>query len=76
MHENVLRNVSWIDMLALKMSFGYQGNMSAQDSPRLIIKKGGTDNDFKEYSSTIDRYPNLEMGEDFNLQRGCGFLVI
>ena len=61
MHENVLRNISWIDMLALKMSFGYQGNMSAQDSPRLIIKKGGTDNDFKEYSSTIDRYPNPNL---------------
>lgn len=39
MHENVLRNISWIDMLALKMSFGYQGNMSAQDSPRLLLKR-------------------------------------
>ncbi len=61
MHENVLRNVGWIGMLALKMSFGYQGNMSAQESPRLIIKKGGTDNDFNEYSSTIDRYPNPNL---------------
>ena len=61
MHENVLKNVGWIDMLALKMSFGYQGNMSALDSPRLIIKKEGMDNSFKELYSTIANYPNPNL---------------
>ena len=59
--ENVLKEVSWINRLALKMSFGYQGNMSAQDSPRLIIRKKGTDADFKELSSTIENYPNPNL---------------
>ena len=61
MHENVLENVGWIDMLALKMSFGYQGNMSALDSPRLNIKKEGMDNSFKELYSTIANYPNPNL---------------
>lgn len=61
MHENILKRTEWIDRLALKMSFGYQGNMSAQDSPRLIIQKGGMDNDFKEYSSKIKNYPNPNL---------------
>ncbi|WP_255302011.1 SusC/RagA family TonB-linked outer membrane protein [Butyricimonas sp. Marseille-P3923] len=61
MHENVLRNTSWLDMLALKMSFGYQGNMSAQDSPRLIIQRQGTNNLFKEFYSLVDRYPNPNL---------------
>lgn len=61
MHENLLRNWNWINLFALKMSFGYQGNMSAQDSPRLIIQKKGTNNFFNEYYSLIDRYPNPNL---------------
>jgi len=61
LHENVLKHVDWVDMFAIKMSFGYQGNMSALDSPRLIIKKEGTDNDFQEYYSTISGYPNPNL---------------
>ncbi len=61
MHENILSDVSWLNMLALKMSFGYQGNMSAQDSPRLIIQRQGTNILFNEYFSTINRYPNPNL---------------
>ena len=61
MHENVLSNVSWLDVLALKMSFGYQGNMSAQDSPRLIIQRQGTNLLFNEFYSIINKYPNPNL---------------
>lgn len=61
MHENVLRNWAWVNLFALKMSFGYQGNMSAQDSPRLIIQKKGTNTFFNEYYSLIDKYPNPNL---------------
>lgn len=43
------------------MSFGYQGNMSAQDSPRLVIQKKGTNTFFNEYYSLIDKYPNPNL---------------
>lgn len=61
MHENILYGTSWINTLALKMSFGYQGNMSAQDSPELIIQKFGTHEFFKEYYSKIKYYPNPHL---------------
>ncbi|MCR9011542.1 SusC/RagA family TonB-linked outer membrane protein [Gabonibacter chumensis] len=61
MHENILRDVDWLNLLALKMSFGYQGNMSAQDSPRLIIQRQGTNSMFNEFYSLIDRYPNPNL---------------
>lgn len=61
MHENILYGVSWVNTMALKMSFGYQGNMSAQDSPELIIQKFGTHEYFKEYYSKIKYYPNPNL---------------
>lgn len=61
MHENILYGVSWVNTLALKMSFGYQGNMSAQDSPELIIQKFGTHSFFNEYYSKIKYYPNPNL---------------
>ena len=61
MHENVLANKWWINTFALKMSFGYQGNMSAQDSPNLIVKREGTNWVFDEYYSTIKYYPNPHL---------------
>lgn len=61
LHENILKNATKVNTLALKLSFGYQGNMSAQESPRLVIKKGGMDEYFNEYSSTINQYPNPHL---------------
>ena len=58
MHENVLYGVSWVNTFALKLSFGYQGNMSETESPRLIINKKGTDTFFDEFYSEIDKFPN------------------
>ena len=58
MHDDVLYGVSWINQMALKVSYGYQGNMSEQESPKLIIKKGGTNTHFGEYESEIQNFPN------------------
>ena len=60
-HENLLVDKWWINTLALKASFGYQGNMSAQDSPNLIIQHKGTHWAFNEYYSNIAYYPNPNL---------------
>lgn len=61
MHENLVSGKWWINTLALKASFGYQGNMSAQDSPNLIIQRQGTHWAFDEYYSSIKYYPNPHL---------------
>lgn len=58
MHDNILKNVKWINSLALKLSYGFQGNMSAQDSPDLQVKRKGMDSFFGEYYSEVDKFPN------------------
>lgn len=60
-HENLLSNKWWINTLALKASFGYQGNMSAQDSPNLIVQRKGTHWAFNELYSSIKYYPNPHL---------------
>lgn len=60
-HENLLSNKWWINTLALKASFDYQGNMSAQDSPNLIIQRKGTHWAFDELYSSIKYYPNPHL---------------
>lgn len=75
--ENVLSNTYWVNLLALRVSYGWQGNMSALGSHRLVIKKGDMNNKFNEYSSTIDNFPNpnlkwertstFNIGVDFSL---------
>ena len=40
-HNTLLRNVPWVNTLAIKVSYGYQGNMLKDQSPRMIIRKGG-----------------------------------
>ena len=61
MHVNLLSDKWWINTLALKASFGYQGNMSAQDSPKLIIQRKGTHWAFNELYSSIKYYPNPHL---------------
>ncbi len=59
--ENLLKNVYWVNSLALKMSYGWQGNMSALGSHRLVIQKKGRNNFFGENYSLIDNYPNPNL---------------
>ena len=59
--QDILKNVYWVNSLALKMSYGWQGNMSALGSHRLVIQKKGRNNFFGENYSLIDNYPNPNL---------------
>jgi tonB-linked outer membrane protein, susC/ragA family len=60
--EDILENANWINSLALRGSFGYQGNMLSSQSPELVIEKGGMNSAFNEYESTVNKYPNPDLG--------------
>ncbi len=59
--QDILRDVSWIDDLALRASMGIQGNMPKTVSARLVVEKGGLNQDFKKYQSTVKYFPNPDM---------------
>ena len=76
--ENVLREVHWINDLALKVSFGYQGNVPSVPS-RLVIKKSTVSSDlFDQFYSTVSAYPNpnlkWEKTANFNVGLDFSFL--
>ena len=61
MKENILRNVRWVDVLSLRASYGYQGNILSEQSPELIIERGDYNDDFGKYESAIKHYPNPDL---------------
>lgn len=75
MHQNILQTVDWVNILALRASFGYQGNMPSQGSPKLQLTKKGMNNFFQEYYSSIRYYPNpfLKWEKTMNMDVGIEF---
>lgn len=66
-----------IDNIALRLSYGYQGNMIEGQSPRLIIRKQALDDVLNEFTAIVNTYPNpdlkwertnsMNFGVDFSL---------
>ncbi|WP_177192348.1 SusC/RagA family TonB-linked outer membrane protein [Chitinophaga arvensicola] len=75
--KDFFKNSRAVNMMALKASYGYQGNMLDNQTPDLIINQGSLDPISEEYYSTIAYYPNpnlkwekngeLNIGLDFSL---------
>lgn len=59
MNESFMRNVTWVDVLALRGSYGIQGNIHEDSSPYLIITTGDTQDDIPV--SYIYRLPNPDL---------------
>lgn len=67
----------WISGLALRLSYGYQGNMLDGQSPAMILKKLPMDAHYNELVSKVEIYPNpnlrwektssFNVGLDFSL---------
>lgn len=74
-HEGLLRNFAWVNEMGLRVSFGYQGNMSAQNSPELQIRKKGINDFFKAPYSIVANFPNpfLKWEKTANVNAGLNF---
>lgn len=59
--EDLFKNSQNVNMLALRASYGYQGNMLDNQTPELIIKQGSLDPITLEYYSTVGAYPNPNL---------------
>lgn len=62
MKKDVLKNVSWIDDIALRASWGWQGNMLPGQTSRMIMQMSTLNNPvFNSGYATISKYPNPDL---------------
>lgn len=54
-------DTKWISNLALRLSYGYQGNMISGQSPAMIIRKLPLDTHYNEFKSEVSVYPNPDL---------------
>lgn len=75
--ENFLKEVSWVNQLALRATYGINGNIAKDSGPYMIAYAQGPNSWTGEYSSSIQSPPNsalrwertkqLNIGIDFSL---------
>lgn len=69
-HEDLLRNVSWVNQAALLLQFGTRGNMLAGQTPYTIINKDILSTFYNAFSSNITSFPNPDLAwekvQDYN----------
>lgn len=79
--ENFVRdNLKFIDALAMKVSYGFQGNVHEDQTPNMILKQGQFDARAQQFVNTLVKYPNnlltwektksYNIGTDFSLFNG------
>ncbi|WP_162996976.1 SusC/RagA family TonB-linked outer membrane protein [Mucilaginibacter kameinonensis] len=75
--KDFFKNSESVNMLALKASYGFQGNMLDNQTPNLIIKQGAVDPITQAYYSNIAYYPNpnlkWEKNKEVNIGLDFGF---
>lgn len=78
--EPFMENVTFIDDLGLKASYGLQGNVLSDQSPNMLATLGGLDANTQQYISLLNAFPNpnlkwemthsSQVGVDFGLFNG------
>lgn len=61
MNEGFMKNVSWLSELALRGSYGVQGNIHEDATPYLIVTTGDRDNELGLPISQISKLPNPDL---------------
>ncbi|WP_164735278.1 SusC/RagA family TonB-linked outer membrane protein [Pseudoflavitalea rhizosphaerae] len=60
-HEDLFKQLPWVEMAALRFSYGTQGNMLNGQTPYTIMRKGPINTYYDAYGSTIVSYPNPDL---------------
>ena len=77
-NEMFFSNIQWMNLLALKGSYGVQGNVHSDQTPNLIVSMSGMDDVSKEYISSLNKLQNpylkWEKTKSYNLALEFAFL--
>ena len=76
--EPFIRNLKWIDMLAIRASYGVQGNVHPAQTPFLIVRQENYNSTVQDFVSTLKQFPNRslrwEKTVSYNIGLDFGFL--
>lgn len=76
--ESFLKNVMWLNLFAIRGSYGIQGNVSPDQIPNLLVRLGSLDATSKQYISKLSKLPNptlrWEKTESYNIGVDFAFL--
>lgn len=61
LNEAFMKDISWMDMLAIRTSYGIQGNIHEDSTPYLIVTTGDRDNSLGLPISKISKLPNPDL---------------
>lgn len=77
-NERLMQNVDWIDELALRASYGVQGNVDKSTSPDLVIRRAKLNSDRGWYGSNVAFYPNkdLRWEKTVSVNAGLDFIFL
>lgn len=69
--ESFMKSAEWVNGLAIRSSYGLQGNVTDAHNPNMLIKFGTLDSKSEEYETVLSSLPNRgllwEKTESFNL---------
>lgn len=56
-----VRDVTWINYMRLKASYGFQGNMLDGQTPELVIVNNTKDTYYNSFTSSVSSFPNPDL---------------
>lgn len=72
-NEDFMKDATWVNMLAVKASYGLQGNVSDEQTPNLIMRFGEYDPVSGLFQSHISTLPNPLLRWEKNTSYNLGF---
>ena len=73
MHRDLFAHTKWMNLAALRLSYGTQGNMLPNQTPYTIIQKGSFNSNYQGFQSTISSYPNPNVRWEKTKSYNLGF---
>ena len=71
--ESFLKDLMWLNMLAIRASYGLQGNVSDEQTPQMIMRFGEFNPLAQQFQSTISKLPNPNLRWERNTSYNIGF---
>lgn len=71
--ESFLKDISWINLLSIKGSYGIQGNVSDEQTPHLIMRYGEYESLGGHFQSHVSKLPNPHLRWEKNTSWNAGF---